>query len=132
MRLSLRGGEKLYINGAVLSVDRRVSIELLNDVTFLLETHIMQASDASTPLRQLYFIVQLLLMEPAAAPETRSTFDAMLRAEQRAFSDPVILAGLRSVEECVAVGRPFEAMRALRSLFSRESDIIGARKPVAA
>ena len=41
MRLYLRPGEKLYINGAVIRVDRKVSIELLNDVTFLLENHVM-------------------------------------------------------------------------------------------
>ena len=56
MNISLRADEKIYINGAVLRVDRKVSIELLNDVTFLLESHVMQANDATTPLRQIYFV----------------------------------------------------------------------------
>ena len=31
MNISLRKGEKIYINGAIFRVDRKVSIELLND-----------------------------------------------------------------------------------------------------
>ena len=65
MHISLRAGEKFYINGAVLRVDRKVSIELLNDATFLLEAHVMSVEDVTTPLRQLYFIVQIMLMNPA-------------------------------------------------------------------
>jgi flagellar protein FlaF len=41
----------------VLRADRKVSIEILNDATFLLEAHVMKVEDASTPLRQLYFII---------------------------------------------------------------------------
>jgi flagellar biosynthesis repressor protein FlbT len=43
MNISLRRGERIFINGAVLRVDRKVCLELLNDVTFLLESHVMQA-----------------------------------------------------------------------------------------
>ena len=44
--------------------DRKVSLEFLNDVTFLLESHVIQVEDTTTPLRQLYFIAQTMLMEP--------------------------------------------------------------------
>lgn len=129
MRLSLRGGDKIYINGAVLSVDRRVSIELLNDVTFLLEAHILQAQDATTPLKQLYFVVQLMLMDPSSAAATRRAFEAMLAAEREAFDDPMILAGLGMVAARVAEGKPFDALRELRALFALEENIIrGALK----
>jgi len=49
MHLSLRAGEKIYLNGAVIKVDRKVSIELLNDVTFLLEAHVLTTNDTTTP-----------------------------------------------------------------------------------
>ena len=126
MRLSLRGGETLYINGAVLRVDRRVSVELLNDATFLLEGHVLQADGATTPLRQLYFVVQLMLMDPATGSATRKTFDTMLAAERDAFGDRAILEGLEIVRERVTQERPFDALRELRGLFEREDAIIGA------
>ena len=56
MQISLKAGERIYINGAVVRVDRKVSIELMNDVVFLLEAHVLQAEETTTPLRQLYFV----------------------------------------------------------------------------
>jgi len=67
LKISLKPNEKIYINGAVIRVDRKVTVELMNDVQFLLENHVIQADDASTPLKQLYFILQVMLMNPAGA-----------------------------------------------------------------
>ena len=44
MCISLRGGERIYVNGAVLRVDRKVTLELINDVAFLLESQVMQVA----------------------------------------------------------------------------------------
>jgi flagellar protein FlbT len=70
MNITLRAGERLYLNGAVIKLDRKATIELLNDAAFLLENHVIQASDATTPLRQIYFVVQVMLMDPSAARAT--------------------------------------------------------------
>ncbi|TIP15060.1 MAG: flagellar biosynthesis repressor FlbT, partial [Mesorhizobium sp.] len=43
LKISLKPNEKIYINGAVVRVDRKVTIELMNDVQFLLESHVIQA-----------------------------------------------------------------------------------------
>ena len=43
LRITLKANEKIYINGAVIRADRKVSLELLNDVQFLLENHVLQA-----------------------------------------------------------------------------------------
>lgn len=56
-KITLKGGERIYINGAVLKMDRKVGVELLNEATFLLEQHILQPEGATTPLRQLYFMI---------------------------------------------------------------------------
>ncbi|TGR95006.1 flagellar biosynthesis repressor FlbT, partial [bacterium M00.F.Ca.ET.191.01.1.1] len=74
LKISLKPNEKIYINGAVIRVDRKVTIELMNDVQFLLESHVIQADQASSPLRQLYFILQVMLMNPASACEARDMF----------------------------------------------------------
>ena len=66
MNITLRAGERFFINGAVIRIDRKASIELLNEVTFLLENHVMQAEQATTLVRQIYFAVQIMLMDPTA------------------------------------------------------------------
>ena len=69
MNITLRAGERFFINGAVIRIDRKASIELLNEVTFLLENHVMQAEEATTLVRQIYFAVQIMLMDPMAAAQ---------------------------------------------------------------
>jgi flagellar biosynthesis repressor protein FlbT len=84
MNITLRAGERFFINGAVIRIDRKASIELLNEVTFLLENHVMQAEAATTLVRQIYFAVQIMLMDPtaagSAAPLARSLIESALGA----------------------------------------------------
>ena len=52
MKIGLKAGERLFINGAVIRAERKTNIELLNDAVFLLEAHVLQPEEATTPLRQ--------------------------------------------------------------------------------
>jgi len=122
--VSLRPGERIYVNGAVLRVDRKVSVEFLNDVTFLLENHMMQPHETTTTLRQLYFIVQTMLVEPANAVSARQMFDKSHALLLASFENEQILAGLEVVRELVGENRPFEALKALRALFPVEDSIL--------
>ena len=81
LKLGLRANELIYINGAVLRVDRKVRLELLNDVTFLLESHVMQHEKATTPMRQLYFLVQSLIMDPALQNTLRPSLISAIAAK---------------------------------------------------
>jgi flagellar protein FlbT len=126
MHISLRSGEKIYLNGAVVRVDRKVSIELLNDVTFLLEAHVMQPKDTTTPLRQLYFVVQTMLIDPASAERARDMFKKSIALMLDAYANPQIVAGLKAVDELVGQDRRFEALKTIRNLFPVEAGIIEA------
>lgn len=124
IRLSLRAGEKIYINGAVLKADRKVSLELLNDATFLLENHVLQPDQTTTPLRQLYFAAQMMLIEPSLRDQARQTFAQMLKGMFKAFSDREILNALKIVDELVHNGRVFEALKTIRAQYPREAELM--------
>jgi len=104
LKISLKPNEKIYINGAVVRVDRKVSIEFLNDVQFLLENHVLQPEDASTPLRQLYFIAQMILMAPETASDARQMFRKSLSMMLAGFSDDYILMNLKQIDRLVTEG----------------------------
>lgn len=125
MMLKLRAGEKLYINGAVIKVERKATIELLNDATFLLEAHVIQPEEANTPLRQLYFVLQTELMDRAAAPMARQMFSDMLADTCRALGRGAIAERLEAASALVDSGRLFDALKALRALFPLEADLLG-------
>ncbi|MEX0404170.1 flagellar biosynthesis repressor FlbT [Aquibium sp. LZ166] len=128
LKISLKANEKIYINGAVVKVDRKTSIEFLNDVQFLLENHVMLPENASTPLRQLYFIVQVILMNPVDAKEARDMFRKSLPMLLASFSNDQILASLKQVDRMVAEGHIYDALKLIRTLFPIEAVIIAEQK----
>lgn len=138
LRISLKPNEKIYINGAVIRVDRKVTIELMNDVQFLLESHVIQADDASTPLKQLYFILQVMLINPTGAAEARDMFRRSLPLLLVSFEDAQICAALKQIDRMVSEDHIYEALKAIRSLYPLErralggnDDVPGATRPLA-
>ncbi|MEX0346146.1 MAG: flagellar biosynthesis repressor FlbT [Rhizobiaceae bacterium] len=129
-KVSLKANERIFINGAVVRVDRKTSLEFLNDVDFLLENHVLQASDATTPLKQLYYIVQIIVMAPNNADNARDLFRVSIAALLETFENSQITAELKNVDRLVNEKRIFEALKTIRSLFPIEDEILVADKPV--
>jgi flagellar protein FlbT len=129
LKISLKANEKIYINGAVVSVDRKTTIELLNETQFLLESHVMQPEQASTPLRQLYFILQIMLMNPGNAEQGRDMFRQSLPLLLDSFRNEHILSSLKHVDRLVGEGHVYDALKTIRGLYDLEDEILhGARK----
>lgn len=120
LKLSLKPNEKLYINGAVIRADRKVTIELLNDVQFLLENHVLQPEDASTPLKQLYFILQVMLTNPLGAAEAREMFRRSLPLMLASFEDEQVRSELKNIDRMVGEDKVYEALKAIRALYPLE------------
>lgn len=132
LKITLKANEKIYVNGAVIKTDRKVSLEFLNDVQFLLEGHVLQPEDATTPLRQLYFIIQVILMNPDGASDARDLLRRSLPLLLACFSDEQILTSLKHIDQLVSEGHVYEALKALRGLYTLEARILsaeGARTP---
>lgn len=130
-KVALRAGERIYINGAVIACDRKVCIEFLNEVNFLLENHVMQPQDATTPLRQLYFIIQVMLMSPHDVAAAKELYRKHLPAMFIALSNQAILSQVKDADRLVHEGRYYEAMKSIRSVFALETEVISSEPPSA-
>ena len=124
LRISLKAGERIFINGAVLRVDRKVSLEFMNDVTFLLENHVMQPEEANTPLRQLYFIVQMMLINPAGVDQSMEMFRKSIVMLLSCFNDEEVRSELKHIDGMVIQGKAFGSLKAIRSLYPVEEKIL--------
>ncbi len=134
-KVALRANERLYINGAVITCDRKTCIEFLNDVNFLMENHVMQAAQATTPLRQLYFVIQVMLMSPQEISTAFELYRTQLPATLNAFSQQAILSQVKDADRLVHEARYYEAMKTLRGIFPLEDEVIlnsGRQTPAAA
>jgi flagellar biosynthesis repressor protein FlbT len=128
-KVALKANERIYINGAVLSVDRKTCIEFLNNVDFLLENHVLQTEDADTALKQIYFAVQIMLMAPNDTHAAHLLFQTQLASVLKIFSHPGILAELKNADRLVHEKQYYEAMKSLRALFPLEAEILGRAPP---
>jgi len=126
LRISLKPGEKIFVNGAVLRVDRKVALEFLNDVTFLLENHVLQPEDATTPLRQLYFIAQMILINPEGKEQSTAIFRKSIVMLLNCFRNDEVLAELKRIDGLVSTGRAFDALKSIRALYPIEDGILNS------
>jgi len=124
LRISLKSGERIFVNGAVLRVDRKVAVEFLNDVTFLLENHVLQPEDATTPLKQLYFIAQMMLINPEGAEQSTNMFRKSVSMLLNCFKNEEIVSELKKIDGMVTQGRAFDALKAIRGLYAVEDRIL--------
>jgi flagellar biosynthesis repressor protein FlbT len=124
MQIHLKKGEKVFLNGAVIKAAQRCSIELLNNVTFLLETHVMQAEEATTPLRQLYFVVQTMLIEPENGGLTRELYWHQSACLMATLADRDLIAGLNAADASIKAGRNFDALKTIRRLLPTENSLM--------
>lgn len=123
-KISLKPHERVYINGAVIKVDRKTSLEFLNDVQFLLESQVLQAADADTPLKRLYFAVQIQLMSPSDTTASNRMFKEQLEQLMMIFEDATVRAELANVQKMVAESRFHEAMKTLKTLYPVEQRLL--------
>lgn len=131
LKLHLRRGERLYLNGAVIEVDRKVSVSLLNDASFLLGQHVMQPEQASTALRRLYLLIQSMIISPEDGDKLDSTASALIEQSIVAYSNELITAELGRVLDLVERKRHYEAMKVLSVLFPVEDALCSLDSAVA-
>ena len=111
MRLTFKSGERFYINGAVIRFPKKTTIELLNEAEFLLENHIIQADETTTPLRQLYFIAQMMFTSPTNVEEAHKTFLKFARSLTDSVDHYRLCAGIQEIVDVVNAGNYYEAMK---------------------
>src|SRR3546814_12894010 len=117
LRISLKSGERIFINGAVLRVDRKVALEFLNAVTFILENHLLQPEDATTPLRQLYFIAQMILINPDGKAQSTTPFRKWVSMLLNCFKTEEILGEVKRVHGLGDQTRTSAALTASRGAY---------------
>lgn len=125
MLIHLKRNERLFVNGAVIKLDRRGTIELMNDAHFLLENHIMQPEGATTPLRQLYFVIQTMIIDPRNAHLTIALFRAQCSQIESLAQTPSYVALVQTAASLVETENYFEALKILRKSFTMEDELIG-------
>ncbi|HEX8232656.1 MAG TPA: flagellar biosynthesis repressor FlbT [Caulobacteraceae bacterium] len=111
LKLSLKPAEKFVLNGAVVQNGERRSVLLLqNKASVLREKDIMQAEEAVTPGRRIYFPVMMMYLDDANAQRYGDEFLRRLSEFMSVIGSPDALA------DCVAIGNHVMAREYYKAL----------------
>ena len=121
LKLSLRPGERLVVNGAVLqNGDRRGVILLQNKASVLREKDIMQEDEANSPARRIYFAAMMMYLDEPGAGRFHDEFILRLQEFMSAIRNPEILAECVNASRQVLAREYYKALMVCRKLIEYE------------
>lgn len=116
LKLVLRPGEKLIVNGAVIGIgDHPVSLFFYNKVNFLRGREILKEENCDTIEKRLYFVIQLIYIFPEDAATNMVHFAAILEEARAQHPDKEAL--FDEVQALVRDGNNYRALKLCRKLF---------------
>lgn len=123
LKLTLKPGEKIAVNGAVIvNGDRRTEFVIENRASVLRERDIMRAEDATTPARRVYLPVMLMALDPACRKDLFGEFESRLTEFAGVVSDSRGLSLCLKISAAVANGAYYKALGHCRALIDFESE----------
>lgn len=127
LKLSLKPHEKFVLNGAVVqNGDRRGVLVLQNKASVLREKDIMQAEEANSPARRVYFPVMMMYLDEAGAARCYDEFAHRMSEFMGVIRNPDILADCVNVSKHVLAREYYKALMICRKLIEYEDERIGA------
>jgi flagellar protein FlbT len=122
LKLNLKPGEKIVINGAVIvNGDRKAFLAVKNFANILRETDVMQEEEANTPTKRAYFAAQLMLLDPEHRTDYESAFRRYMQDIIGVFSNAEILDTLNQALTYFDEGDYYKILAALRKVIKYES-----------
>lgn len=121
LKLTLKPGERVAINGAVIvNGDRRSAFVVENQARVLRERDIVKPENADTPAKRIYLPIMLMYLEPAEERRLFPEFEQRLTEFAGAISDAGALKTCAAIAAHVANGEHYKAMTLCRSLVEFE------------
>ena len=123
LKLWLKPGEKFVLNGAVVqNGDRRGVLILQNKASVLREKDIMQAEEANTPARRIYFPVMMMYLDEVNATRYYDEFARRLTEFMGAIGNPEILTDCVNVSKHAMAREYYKALMLCRKLIDYEDE----------
>ena len=126
LKLSLKPGERFVLNGAVVqNGDRRGSLILQNKASVLREKDIMQAEDANTPAKRIYFPVMMMYLDEGSADKFYDEFVRRVTEFMSVVTYPDALADCVAASKHVMAREYYKALLAARKIIDYEEQRLG-------
>lgn len=126
LKLSLKPGEKIVVNGAVIvNGDRRSTMILQNKASLLREKDILQAEDVDTPVKHIYFPIMLMYMDEKGRNKYYEEFVLRMTELLGVVEDPVAKTLCVGISKDVMEAEYYRALMKCKKLFDYENERLG-------
>lgn len=132
LRISLRDGEKMIVNGAVIRATGRTQFVIENQVAILRDREVMRPEGATTPARRLYFACMMAYIDTANLSEHQDEVVARLRDLLGALELEEARAACVRFAGLVAMQDFYRGLAECRSLINYEAEALARLEDQAA
>lgn len=132
LKITLRDGEKMVINGAVLRSVGRTEIHVENHAAILRGREVMSPEEATTPARKLYFACMMACIQPDQTEMYQDQILILLGDLLDAFEAPGAKVACASFARLIATGNFYRALDECRSLLDYEAAVLARASDLAA
>ncbi|VAX05008.1 Flagellum biosynthesis repressor protein FlbT [hydrothermal vent metagenome] len=123
LKISLKPGEKIVVNGAVIvNGDRRSTLILQNKVSLLREKDILLAEDVDTPVKHIYFPIMLMYMDEKGFNKYHEQFVLRMTEFLSVIEDPIAKALCVAISKDVMDSEFYRALLKCKKMFEYESE----------
>lgn len=126
LRIVLKPGERVSLNGAIFEVSQRTTILLHNRAALLRCSEMITEDEATTPAKRLYFDLMNLAL---AAEGPEPDLDPALRSLERlrpSSGDDDAIARVEEILELLVAGRVHKALMRAKAFVQIETEHEGA------
>lgn len=124
--LKLAPKERVLVNGAVIeNGDRRTRVSILTPNANILRLRdAIHPEEATTPVRRVCYVAQLVLSGDADPGEARGQLLTGIEQLSQVFRDSDSRRALKDASDAVLSDRFYQALKALRLLIPRENRLM--------
>lgn len=126
--LKLAPRERVLVNGAVIeNGDKRSRLSIMTPNAHILRLRdAIHPEEATTPVRRVCYIAQLVLSGDCAPEDARMQLLRGIEQLSQVLTDPDSRARLAAATEAVLADAHYQALKSLRALLPREARLMAA------
>jgi len=124
LKIRLRNGEKMVVNGAVLRAASATTLWLENDAAILRGREVMTPEEADTPARRLYFACMMAYLDADRRTQYQLDIVALLADLMDAFDAPEAKVACGALACDAASGLYYRALTHCRALIDHEAELL--------
>ncbi len=123
LKLTLKPNERVVIGGAVITNGTSSAhIIIENNVPILRQSDILSESQANTPCRRIYFVIQLIYIDQAQSAKLQPLYWDLAREVLEAA--PSMNSLISKISQFIIENKMYQALKAARKLIQYEEELI--------